>query len=173
MNVAIFIPPRDFRDETVSKAKLLMEKWNVKPVIVSYSTKDCVGYHGAVYKTDQNAAKVDAKEFDAILLVDGVGIEDYKLYDFRPLLELIKSFKNNGKIIAAIGNAVKIVTRSNIITDVQIAAPVDEETKRYIRIYRGNESESDVEFDKNILTAKNSDNVDSFIDTLLDKLGAK
>ena len=50
MRVAIFLPPKDFRDETVSMIKLILEKWKVDGVITSYTTKECVGRHGAVYK---------------------------------------------------------------------------------------------------------------------------
>lgn len=173
MKVVIVIPPKDFRDETVSHAKMMMEKWGVTPVIASYTAKECVGYHGAVYKPDINASRIEPSEYDALLLVNGVGVEGYKLYEFRPLLDLVKGFVSNKKIVAAIGNSVKIITKSNVITDAAIASPDDDEIKRNIRIYRGTESESEVEFDKNLLTAKGDSNTDQFIDTLLEKLGAK
>ncbi len=173
MQVAIIIPPRDFKDETVSLAKLMLEKWGVTPVIASYTSKECVGSHGAVYRPYISASRIDPSEYDAILLANGAGVEGYKLYEFRPLLDLVRNFILNKKIVAAIGNSVKIVTKSNIITDAAISAPEDEEIKRYIRIYRGIESESDVEFDKGILTAKSDDFVDKFLDTLIEKLGVK
>jgi len=46
VKVAIFVPPKDFRDETLSMIKLILEKWNVEKVITSYTTKECVGRHG-------------------------------------------------------------------------------------------------------------------------------
>ncbi len=173
MKVAIVIPPKDFKDETVALAKMMLEKWGVTPVITSYTAKDCVGYHGAVYKPDMNTSKVEPSEYDALLLVNGVGVEGYKLYEFRPLLDLVKGFVTNKKIVAAIGNSIKILTKTNVITDVAIATPDDEDIKRNVRIYRGEESADNVEFDKNILTAKGDEDLDKFVDTLLQKLGAK
>lgn len=173
MKVAIVIPPKDFRDETVSLAKMMLEKWGVTPVITSYTAKDCVGYHGAVYKPEINTSKIEPSEYDALLLVNGIGVEGYKLYEFRPLLELVRGFVNNKKIVAAIGNSIKILTKTNVITDVTIATPEDEDIRRNVRIYRGIESADSVEFDKNILTARGDDDTDKFIDTLLEKLGAK
>jgi putative intracellular protease/amidase len=173
VKVAIFLPPKDFRDETVSMIKLILEKWKVDGVITSYTTKECVGRHGAVYKPYLNTAKVDPAEFDGIILVDGEGIEYYKLYDFRPLLDLVKKFYDSKKIVGAIGNAIKIIARANIIMNTKISAPVDEETQRLMRIYYGINSPMEVEYDKNVLTARNPENADSFAQLLLEKLGVK
>ena len=173
MKVVLLIPPKDFKDETVSMAKLLFEKWGITPVIASYSNKECTGSHGAVYMPELNATKLNAQDYDAIVLVDGEGVDSYKLYDFRPLTDLVKNFAVSNKIIAALGNAIKIVSRANVIADRSIAAPDDEETRRLIRIYRGEESNNEVEFDGNILTAKSADYTQEFLDTLLAKLGAK
>jgi len=173
VKVAIFVPPKDFRDETLSMLKLILEKWNVEKVITSYTTKECVGKHGAVYKPDMNTAKIDPSGFDSILLVDGEGVEAYKLYDFRPLLDLVKRFYDSKKIVGAIGNAIKIIARANIIMNTKISAPVDEEMQRLMRIYYGINSPMEVEFDKNILTARNPENAEAFAQLLLEKLGVK
>src|SRR5437660_32809 len=156
MKVLIIIPPKDFRDETVGLAKLLLGKWGLSPVIASYITasKECIGYHGAAYKIDINPTNLTSQGFDAMLLVDGPGVETYKLYDFRPLLDLVKDFSTNNKIVAAIGNSIKVLARANVIANRKVAAESDEESKRLVRIYRGSESGSDVESDRNLLTAK-------------------
>lgn len=173
MKVAMFIAPRDFKDESVSKAKLMFEKWGIDVVITSYSTHDCVGYHGAVYKLDLNAARIDPSEFDALLLIDGKGIDDHKLYDFRPLLDTVKIFSMKSKPIAAINNSIKIVARANIISNVKIAMPKDDESRRLIILYHGVPSRNEIEDDKNIMTLSNSEKVYDFADLLVSKLGAK
>ncbi|MGC9010965.1 MAG: DJ-1/PfpI family protein [Candidatus Micrarchaeia archaeon] len=173
VRVAIFVPPKDFRDETLSMVKLILEKWKVDGIITSYTTKECIGKHGAVYKPAINTAKVDPAEFDGIVLIDGDGVESYKLYDFRPLLDLVKRFYESKKIVGAIGNAIKIIARANIILDTKISAPIDEETQRLMRIYYGLNSPMEVEADKNIITARNPENADAFAQILLEKLGVK
>jgi len=55
----------------------------------------------------------------------------------------------------------------------KLSAPVDEETQRLIRIYYGVNSPMEVEFDKNILTARNPENAEAFAQLLLEKLGVK
>lgn len=173
MKVAVIIPPKDFKDETLSMAKLLFDKWEVKSVISSYTSSPCTGLHGAVYMPEINASKIEPQDYNAILLIDGSGIDSYKLYDFRPLLDLLKNFAASGKIVGAIGNAVKVLSRANIIAETKVAAPQDEESQRLVRLYKGINSQHDVEIDRNIITARSSDQAETFVSTFLDALGAK
>ena len=173
MKVAILVSPKDFKDESLSNLKLMLDKWGVESVLTSYSTHELVGYHGAVYNAGINAAKIVPGDFDAIILIDGKGVDEYKLYDFRQLLDMIKLFSDKKKIIAAIGNSMKIVARANIVSNVKIATPKDEDTKRLVILYHGIPSKEELEFDKNILTLSNNDKILDFSDLLLKKLGAK
>ncbi len=171
--MAILIPPKDFKDESVSAAKNMLEKWGIETVITSYSTKECRGYHGAVYMPKLNAGRMKSSDFDGILLIDGVGVDSYKLYDFRPLLDTISVFANTGKIVAGISNAIKIMARANIISDLKIAVPKDEEAKRLVQLYHGKASENYIEEQKNILTLSDSEKVDQLSEMIVKKLGAK
>ena len=173
MKIAVIIPPKDFKDETLSMAKLLMNKWEVKPVISSYTSSPCTGVHGAVAIPEVNASKLEVQDYSALLLIDGTGVDSYNLYDFRPLLDLIKNFSASGKVVGAIGNAIKVISRANIITDTKVSAPPDEESQRLIRIYKGVNSQNPVEVDKNVVTARSSENAETFISTVLDAIGAK
>ncbi|MDE1761890.1 MAG: DJ-1/PfpI family protein [Candidatus Micrarchaeota archaeon] len=175
MRALIVITPRNFRDETVSLARLLFGKWGVTPVIASYTKgeKECVGTHGAIYKPELNATKLTSEGFDALLVVDGPGVDEYKLHDFRPLLDLIKDFVSNKKVVGAIGNSVKVVARANVITDRTISAPKDEEISRLVRIYRGRESEKPIEYDKFLLTARNPQSAEQFLNAMLEQMGVK
>lgn len=173
MRVAIVIAPQDFKDETVSKLKGYLGKWGIETVIASYSSKECVGYHGAVYKPDVNISRLTPYEYDALVLADGAGVDTYKLYDVRQLLDIVRVFKSEGKLIAGVNNAIKVIARSNIIADTKIAVPKDKETERLVILFKGIASAEDMESDKNILTLSNSDRTDEFVDMLIEKLEAK
>ncbi len=173
MKAAILVPPKDFKDESVSSLRIMLEKWGIESVLTSYSTSELVGYHGAVYNVELNAAKISPDEFDALILVDGKGVDEYRLYDFRQLLDLVKMFSTRKKLIAGIGNSLKIIARANIISGVKVAPVKDEDTRRLVSLYHGIESKEDPEFDKDILTLGNNDKTLVFIDLLLRKLGAK
>ena len=173
MKFLIFISPKDFKDESVAAVKMLFDRWNVDYKITSYSTKECVGYHGAVYKPDINTNTVNPSDYGGIFLIDGSGVESYKLYEFRPLLDVMIKFNNSNKYISAIGNAIKIVARANIIKGKKISMPTDEEAKRTILLFHGVPSQEDVEMDGNIITIKDSKSLEGQILKVLEHIGAK
>ncbi len=173
MKVAIIIAPRDFKDETLATLRLLLKKWDVDVAVSSYTSAECIGYHGATCVPDLNAAKVFTKDFDALILADGVGIEKYKLYDFRPLLDMVKHFDDEKKLIVAISNGIKILARANIVANKNISTPDDEETKRMVQLYKGMPSENAVEIDGNLLTAGDTETISQLVNALLGQLGVK
>ena len=173
MKVAIFIAPSDFKDETVSSARSLLEKWGVEGVITSMTMKECKGYHGAVYKPQINSAYVNPDDFSAILLVDGIGVESYKLYETKQLIDTVKMFYSSGKIVAAVGNAMKILAKASVVLNTKVAAPADPETKRIVMLYKGIPSENEVEVQKNVITAGKSDKTSELVGLMLDSLGLK
>ncbi|MGC8538594.1 MAG: DJ-1/PfpI family protein [Candidatus Micrarchaeia archaeon] len=173
MKAVIIIPPKDFKDETLSAALDMLQKWGITPTIASYTSGECVGYHGAVYKPDINAARIKAEDYNMLILVDGTGIESYKLYDFRPLLDLVHEFSYQKRLIVAISNAAKILARSNIIANIKLSIPGDDETNRLVRLYKGIVSDNEIEFDNNIMTVAKSDDARQAFAVLIEKLGLK
>ncbi|HUC38790.1 MAG TPA: DJ-1/PfpI family protein [Candidatus Acidoferrum sp.] len=173
MKFLIFIPPNDFKDESVATIKMFLDRWGVGYQITSYSTKECIGTHGASYRADINTNKVEASEYDGIILVDGAGVEAYKLPEFRPLLDVAMKFNNSKKYVAAIGNATKILARANIIKGKKLALPEDQETKRTVLLFHGVPSEKGFEIDGNIITIKDSSALEESMNPILEHLGVK
>lgn len=173
MQVAVFIAPKEFKDETLSKVLPLFQKWGVEPVITSYSQKDCIGSHGAAYKPKIHTSKLEADEFAGMFLIDGPGIDAFKLYEHRPLLNLIKAFTEKGKPVAAVGNAVKILARANVITNEKVAETKDDDTERLVKLFKGEISAEPIETSTNILTSSSSDNSEELADAMIGKLGVK
>ncbi len=170
MNVAIIIPPSDFRDETVSSAVSLLGKWGVNCLISSTTIGECVGYHGAIFRSSLLFNEVTTENFDGILVPDGPGVESYKLYDERRLLDVIKHFNDKKKPLACVGNAIKILARANVISNVKIANVKDKETARLVGLFRGVMTANDLEAQGNIITFSGGENADSAVDALLDRL---
>ncbi|MCL5427992.1 MAG: DJ-1/PfpI family protein [Candidatus Marsarchaeota archaeon] len=173
MNIAIMVPPRDFRDETVSTAIRLLEKWGVTTLVASGSLGDCEGYHGARLKSVVLMQEVTTENFAGIFLSDGPGVDEFKLYDARHLLDVIKHFNDKGLPIACVGNAVKILARANVISKVRIARVDDSETKRLAGLFRGVMTDNGFEAQENILTAGDNEHVVEVIDAMLDRLGVR
>lgn len=173
MKVAIIVPPKNFSDETLSALLLVFRKWNVDVIISSYTTSECVGLHGAVYKPSINTAKLNPSDYSALLLVDGPGVESYRLQDFKPMIDLTKQFITQGKIVGAVGNAVKIFIRANGFTSGRISSQDSDEVKGFAITSRYIVTDRNVEVYKNLVTARNSRSAIEFADAILVKLDVK
>jgi putative intracellular protease/amidase len=173
MKVAILIAPRDFKDETVSKLQLLFGKKDIEGVITSLTLKECKGYHGATVKPSAEAREIEPMSYDVLLIADGPGIDSLKMYDHRPLLDLIKAFHDANRIVAGVDNGIKAIARANVIRDTKIAKPNDEETEKIARLYRGIITDDYVTFDKNVLTIANSDRIEELVDLLAKKASGR
>ena len=171
MRIAVVVPQNGFKDETVNVAREFLLKWHVEPVIASLSVGDCRGYHGAAAKTIINIDNVRTVDFDGILLVDGPGVEQYAMYDYRPLLDAVRHFYEGGKLVAGVGNAIKILARANVIANVKIAAPKDEEARRLSILYRGILTRNGIESDRNVVTLGRQEMMNEFMSAILRELG--
>ena len=173
MKFMIFISPKDFKDETLSMVKMLFDRWGISYDISSYSTKECIGYHGSRSIPSINAGKVNASDYNGIFIVDGIGIDSYKLFEFRPLLDLVMQFNNAGRYVCAVDNAVKIPARANIIKNKHVAAASNDELKRLILLFHGVPADSQIEMSGNLITIRDSGNIEESLDQLIEKLGVK
>lgn len=172
MKVAMLIPQKDFKDETLSKLRLWFDKKDIEGVVASLTLKDCTGYHGAVVKPKAEARELEPTRYDVLLIVDGPGVDSMRLYDQRPLLDLLKAFHDSNKIVVGIANGIKVIARANIIKDTKIAKP-DPETEKMVRLYRGVPSENYLVFDNNVLTLSDPDKVDELVALLVEKSAKK
>ncbi|ASI14250.1 PfpI family non-peptidase-like protein stress response protein YhbO [Candidatus Mancarchaeum acidiphilum] len=171
MKFLVFIEPKDFKDETLKSIKMFFERWDVNYKISSYTKDSCVGMHGDVVDIDFNTNLVNPDNFDGLILVDGKGIDEYKLYEFRPLLDLVMLFNNSNKWIIAFGNAVGLVARANVINNRKIATiESDSEVTRFVKLFHGTPSRKELEFDGNLITIKDSSKSNELFDTILEKL---
>ena len=170
MNVAILIPPNDFSDETVSSTLTLMQKWGVTTVIASGTLGECVGHHGARLRSSVTLSDITTDNFDGIIIPDGVGVDTYKMYDARQLLDIIKHFNQRERPLAFINNSVKILARANVITNKKIASISDRETVRLVQLFRGTITNNELEADGNIITLSNTEKINELVDAMLDRL---
>jgi hypothetical protein len=169
MRAALFIPQKDFNDETVSILRLIFSKWSIHCDIASYGAT-CIGMHGAVYKADLNASKLSASNYDVIALVDGEGVDNQKVYDYRPLLDVINYFNDARKPIIGVGNAVKIPARANIVRGRKAVAS-DEETRRLITLFYGVPSKNSIEVFENLITVRDAKAVENSAELILQRMG--
>ncbi len=173
MKFLIFIPPNDFRDESLSTIKMFFDRWNVSYQVTSYSNKECNGMHGATCMPDINANRIDPSGYDGIMFVDGAGVDSYKLQDFRPLLDMIMKFNGSKKYIGAVGNSQKVLAKANIIKGRKMAVPEDAEVKKVVQLFHGIPTDKNMEIDNNLITVKSSGALEESLNPILEHLGVK
>lgn len=171
VSVAVIIPPRNFRDETISMLGLLLAKKDIKRILASVNPKACTGYHGAVVKPDTTFKELDPARTSAIILADGPGVDAFKLYDYMPLLDIVKAFHDHNRVVAVIGNGIKIAARANVLRDTKVAASADKEEDDLVRLYRGVPAKGHLVLDKNVLTLSNPERIDELVVRLSEVLG--
>lgn len=170
MTVLVFVSPRGFRDESLNAMKLFLAKWGITYKIASYTSHDSVGSHGAVVKTDVHGTKVAVQDYSGLILVDGEGIEGFKIYEYRPMLDMVLNFNNSGKPIIAIGNAIKIPSRANIIKDRKVSITRDQEANRLLMLFHGIPSKEPFEVAGNLVTIGNPESISEAMPKVLDMI---
>lgn len=173
MKFVIFVTPRDFRDESLNMVKLFFDKWGVQYKVASYTTGSCIGSHGAAFEPDMNAGKIAVPDFDGIVLIDGEGVEGYRVYEYRPLLDLMLLFNNARKPIIAIGNAIRVPARANVINGKKVSVPNDAESQRLISLFHGIPSKEMAEMSENIITIGSSQGIETSMTRILEHIGVK
>ena len=169
MKFAVFVPAKDFKDESLNIVKLILAKSGIQYDIASYS-RACIGSHGAFYKADVSPSDVVPAKYEGVVLIDGPGIDDSTAYDYRPLLDTVTAMNSAGKYIISIGNAIKIPARANIIKGKKVAVP-DLDSKRFVVLFYGVPSAANVEISGNLITAKDSKSLEMGAEPIMNILG--
>jgi hypothetical protein len=170
MPVLVFVSPRGFRDESFNAVKLFLSKWGIGFKVVSYTTHDCVGTHGAIVKSDVHGTKVAVQDYSGLIIVDGEGIEGFKLYEYRPMLDMVLNFNNARKPIIAIGNAIKVPSRANIIKDRKVSITNDAEANRLLMLFHGVPSKEPFEIASNLVTIGDPNRISEAMPKVLDMI---
>jgi protease I len=98
--VLLIIAPQNFRDEELFETQEELNKGGVKTIIASTSTKEATGKLGGKATPDLSFADVKVDDYDAVGVIGGSGAPS--LANYPVFFELLKEFKNKGKLITAI-----------------------------------------------------------------------
>ena len=171
MAILIVLPNEEFRDESVNTTRLFLDKWRVPYSFASFGTGMCRGSHGESLRHDLGAAQARPAEFDALVLIDGDGVEAQRLYEYRPMLDLVARFSQARKLICAIGNTMKIAARANVVNGKRFAEAPDEDTRSLMLLFNGVPSANAFEVSDNLMTVRDSGQLSQAIQELLKRIG--
>ncbi|MGB9703112.1 MAG: DJ-1/PfpI family protein [Candidatus Micrarchaeia archaeon] len=132
----IVIAPKDFRDEELNYVRTILQKNGVETKVTSFTNKECYGEHGAVLRPEIKAEEINPKEFDGIIIIGGEGVEELRMDSFLPLLNLLKQFEEEKKLIAAFSEGVSVILKANIVKEKRVAIQ-SESLREMVEKYKG------------------------------------
>lgn len=111
--VVIILANHDFQDVEYSETAEALRSAGIDISIAAAVNEECKGTHGLEVSVDLALDEVDPNQFDAIVLIGGVGVEAY-LHD-DAVHSLLKSFKSADKIVAAICWAPAVLANAGVL----------------------------------------------------------
>ncbi len=164
--VLLVIPHDRFRDEEFEAVYNKLVKADCNVQIGSSHHTEAKGHFGLIVNPDINVSFVEPGDYDALVFIGGRGIEEY-LAD-STIINMIRNFYYERKLIAAIGAAVELLIYAGVITGKKVTASPDliSRVQSAGAYYTG----SGVEVDGNILTSEGVKAKDDFADSLVKSL---
>jgi len=154
--VLMVIAPKDFRDEELFEPMAVFKSNGLEVDVVSTTKGECVGMLGNKITVEKTIYDINADEYDAIVIVGGMGSKEY-LWNNERLIELVKEFYNQNKVVSAICLSPVVLAKAGVLNGkkatVYPAPEAIEELKKGGAIYE----DKGVVIDGNVVTAKSPD----------------
>ena len=168
VKVLLLIAQRNFNDTEFNITKNTLERQGIQVTVSSITTDDAVSMKEIRVKPDQELRLTNPNNYDAFVIIGGSGTP--KLLDYPEVIDRVKRFDEQGKVIAAICLAPMILAKAGILKGVMSTVfPVDfaiGTLKREGATY----SQEHVVEDDNIITADGPDSAKEFASKILKKI---
>ncbi|RJQ24710.1 MAG: DJ-1/PfpI family protein [Peptococcaceae bacterium] len=113
-SILMVIAPKEFRDEEFFKPKEIFEEKGAKVAVASTTADIATGMLGMTVKPDSKISDVNMKDYDAIVIVGGIGSKKH-LWGNSRLITLVQDAYNQDKIISAICLSPPVLAKASIL----------------------------------------------------------
>ncbi len=166
--ILMIIAPVNFRDEELFVPKEFFESKNLEVDVASLVKTPVTGMLKKTVTPDLLISEIVLDEYDAVVFVGGIGVEDRKLYENHEILGLARSSFSKGKVVGAICIAPKILAAAGLLKNKE--ATVFRSGKDYI-IEKGAEfTDEDAIRDGMIITASGPQAAEKFANLIYELL---
>ena len=164
--IVMIIANKDFRDEELKKPKVILEDSGIEVVVASSSLDEAHGMLGYKIKPDILVNDIKIDEYDAVVLVGGLGAKEY--WEDTTVHKLVNDTYDKNKVIAAICIAPVTLAKSGILNGKKATVFFTEggHLKRGGATYTGKA----VEVDGNIITGNGPGAATKFGEALVELL---
>lgn len=169
MKLLLVIAPEGFRDEELDTPKRVFEESGIDVDIASTKPGTCTGMLGATVEADLMVDTVDPNDYAGIVVVGGVGSQEY-LWGSKRLVALVRTFFEQGKVVAAICLAPVVLARAGILSERQATVYPSPAAVREMNVAGANLQNIPVVADREIVTANGPGAAAQFAETIITKL---
>lgn len=124
--ILVILPPRQFRDEEYQKPKALFDESGARVTVASSTLAPAQGMLGTVVTPDASIKDVKATDFDAVLLVGGIGSNAFWHHEI--VHNLVKESVRAGKVVSAICLAPVTLANAGLLEGKLLAHRVTQRT---------------------------------------------
>jgi len=118
MKVLVCIAPVNYRDEELEEPLSVLEEHGIGYVIASVKPGTCTGMLGGVAEASVGFGDVTPADFAGIVIVGGAGAAE-SLWGNERLHSLVRSFHEQGRVVAAICLSPAVLARAGILRGVK------------------------------------------------------
>lgn len=156
--ILFILPPHKFREEEYQKPRAIFENAGARVIVASSALAPAAGMLGTRVTPDASIKEAKAEDFDAILLVGGVGSS--KFWHNETVHDLAREINKKGKVVSAICLAPVTLANAGLLAGKRATAYASAESflKWKGAIYTGNP----VEVAGNIVTANGPEAAEEF-----------
>ena len=153
-NVLFVVAPMKFRDEELFETREVVEKKGHRAFVASTMMDGpASGALGGETKVDLLIDSARPDDFDAIVIVGGIGVEESMLDENDGLMNLVRMASAKGKIVAAICIAPRVLAAAELVNGKNVTCFDDEATRKMLEEAGGKYTGKPVEVDGLIITA--------------------
>jgi|SRR5690625_203722 len=124
------------------------------------------GKKGASYQSDMSIDKVDASDYDAVIIPGGSAPEALRVND--AMVQFVKDADSQGKVIAGICHGPQVMISADILNDKQLTCYVG--IRDDVKNAGGQYKDEEVVVDGNLITSRTPKDEPAFIREILNKL---
>lgn len=150
--ILMVISPEQFRDEELNQPMEIFKKKGAIVTIASTSLGEAKGMFGSKVKVDQLISNVNYSDYDAIVVVGGMGSPTY-LWDDSNLRSIISNANKSGKVIGAICLSGVVLARAGILKGIEATVYRTTESVREYSHHGAKYTPKNVVKSGNIITA--------------------
>jgi protease I len=145
----IVIPARDFNDQEYQDIREVLDAEGAIVKVATTAVEEAIGISSTHVVPDVSFDNVSVEEYDAIIFVSGPGVFEY--YNNSTVLDLVRHFYREGKLVAAISRAVEVLARAGVLSERR--ATIHPEAKQALLSRNIGYTGEDLTIDQNVITA--------------------